>query len=263
MGEEERFEFHQLPRDVESEVRAQAKDTAELFEKWGLSGRMKFATFLYNSHFQSYQKDSFTLDFFQSPVVNSVLTMPSSSGHPAPLSMASAVTSVEVDQVPCTLLSMNFFDRLKSSGIVRENGAIVKCFDEMYDNFLVSDELRKVLIIKDSENYDVFGAKDRSEFLFKVFTHITLGGPVNQYEDEVKPYLSTGKLLYKTLLTVVKKPSTSKLSIASTVLDVKAKVDEDVVFPWRQVDGGHPQSFCYLIIDNIKRQVTAWYHTWH
>ena len=79
MGEE-RFEFHQLPRDVESAVRAQAKDTAELFEKWcensnsgavkntsiltdhrGLSGRMKFATFLYNSHFQSYQKDSFTL----------------------------------------------------------------------------------------------------------------------------------------------------------------------------------------------------------
>ena len=27
---------------------------------------------------------------------------------------------------------------------MRENGAIVKCFDEMYDNFLVSDELRKV-----------------------------------------------------------------------------------------------------------------------
>jgi hypothetical protein len=203
--------------------------------------------------------------------------MPSSSGHPAPLSM---VTSVEVDQVTCTLLSMNFFDRLKSNGItmivvylsqtltictgiVRESGVIVKCFDEMCDDFLVSDELRKVLIIKDSENYDIFGAKDRSEFLFKVFTHITLGGPVNQYEDEVKPYLSTAKLLYKTLLTVVKEPSTSKLSIASTVLDVKAKVDEDVVFPWRQADGGHPQSFCYLIIDNIKRQVTAWYHTWH
>jgi hypothetical protein len=70
--------------------------------------------------------------------------MPSSSGHPAPLSM---VTSVEVDQVTCTLLSMNFFDRLKSNGIVRESGVIVKCFDEMCDDFLVSDELRKVNII--------------------------------------------------------------------------------------------------------------------
>ena len=72
--------------------------------------------------------------------------------------------------------------------------------------------------MKESENYDVFCAKDRSEFMFRVFTHITLGGPVNQvchashsgstnpsnlfqYEDEVKPYLSTSKLLYKTLLT--------------------------------------------------------------
>jgi hypothetical protein len=78
--------------------------------------------------------------------------------------VAFAVTSVEVDQVTCTLLSMNFFDRLKSNGItmivvylsqtltictgiVRESGVIVKCFDEMCDDFLVSDELRKVNII--------------------------------------------------------------------------------------------------------------------
>ena len=30
-------------------------------------------------------------------------------------------------------------------GIVRESGSIVKCFDEMCGEFLVSDELRKVL----------------------------------------------------------------------------------------------------------------------
>ena len=34
--------------------------------------------------------------------------------------------------------------------------------------------------MEDSDSYDVFSAKDRAEFLFKVFTHITLGGPVNQ-----------------------------------------------------------------------------------
>lgn len=76
--------------------------------------------------------------------------------------------------------------------------------------------------MEDSEKYDVFSAKDRSEFLFRVFLHITLGGPVNQvwktshsglvnlyiyfhptlqYEDEVKPYLVMSKLLYKKLLT--------------------------------------------------------------
>ena len=32
-------------------------------------------------------------------------------------------------------------------GIVRETGSIVKCFDEMFGEFLVSDELRKVLCV--------------------------------------------------------------------------------------------------------------------
>ena len=75
----------------------------------------------------------------------------------------------------------------------------------MCGDFLVSDELRKVthtythththththmhtcthttpqaLIMEDSEGYDIFSAKDRSELLFRVFTHITLGGSVNQ-----------------------------------------------------------------------------------
>lgn len=31
-----------------------------------------------------------------------------------------------------------------SLGVVRESGHIVKCFDEMVDDFLISDELKKV-----------------------------------------------------------------------------------------------------------------------
>ena len=34
--------------------------------------------------------------------------------------------------------------------------------------------------MEDSDNFDVFDGKDRSQFLFKVFSHITLGGPINQ-----------------------------------------------------------------------------------
>ena len=33
-------------------------------------------------------------------------------------------------------------------GIVRESGAIAKCFDEMCEDFLISDELRKVQSIQ-------------------------------------------------------------------------------------------------------------------
>lgn len=91
---ESKFEFTLLPRDVLAEIRAQSKDTIELFQKWcidrtacmhghartdltscaqlhvlasclhisrGLDRRMRFATFLYSKHFQTYQKEAFAL----------------------------------------------------------------------------------------------------------------------------------------------------------------------------------------------------------
>lgn len=51
--------------------------------------------------------------------------------------------TVKVEQVPCSVLSMAFFDRLYGT-IVRDSGALRKCFDEFYEDFTISDELRKV-----------------------------------------------------------------------------------------------------------------------
>lgn len=58
--------------------------------------------------------------------------------------LAKEIDGVSVEVIPCTVLNMDFFDRLWKCGVVRESGRIVKCFDEVYDDFLVSDELRKV-----------------------------------------------------------------------------------------------------------------------
>ena len=52
---------------------------------------------------------------------------------------------VTVELIPCSVLSMDYFDRLYEKNIVRESGYIVKCFDEYLDDFTISDELRKVL----------------------------------------------------------------------------------------------------------------------
>lgn len=59
----------------------------------------------------------------------------------------SKVTKIEATVVPCTQISMSFFDRLYSEGIVRESGSIVKCYDDYYDDILIADELRKVSIV--------------------------------------------------------------------------------------------------------------------
>ena len=45
--------------------------------------------------------------------------------------------------------------------------------------------------MKESDNYDIFTENNRSEFLFRVFTHITLGGPINQVRALHKPVLLT------------------------------------------------------------------------
>jgi cilia- and flagella-associated protein 300 len=52
--------------------------------------------------------------------------------------------SVAAELLPCTALSLTFFDRLYNNEVVRESGNIVKCFDDYYEDIVVSDELRKV-----------------------------------------------------------------------------------------------------------------------
>lgn len=55
--------------------------------------------------------------------------------------------SVDVEEVPCTVLSMDFFDRLEDNNIVMKSGNIQKCYDEFHEGITIADELRKVLIV--------------------------------------------------------------------------------------------------------------------
>ena len=51
---------------------------------------------------------------------------------------------IAVEDVNCTLLSVEIFDRIYEKGIVRESGSIRGCLDEYYEDIVISDELRKV-----------------------------------------------------------------------------------------------------------------------
>uniref|UniRef100_A0A1X7SMF4 Cilia- and flagella-associated protein 300 n=1 Tax=Amphimedon queenslandica TaxID=400682 RepID=A0A1X7SMF4_AMPQE len=161
---EDKFEFtlvtHYNPlQDIETKFR----ETIELFEKWGMStSRMKSHTFFFNKFFQPYQREAFAKDFFASSVVSS--TLQSHDNHMTLLYTDTSVDKVTVEQV-------------NASAVRESSGSIVKCFDEMIDEFLVSDELRKV---SDPVYVSLYSTEERNEFLFKIFTHIVLGGPVNQ-----------------------------------------------------------------------------------
>ena len=60
--------------------------------------------------------------------------------------------------------------------------------------------LLQMLLIEDSDNYDMFTEEERNEFLFQLFRHLCLGGTICQYEDTIQPYLDATKAIYKDLI---------------------------------------------------------------
>jgi hypothetical protein len=57
--------------------------------------------------------------------------------------------------------------------------------------------------MEESEYYELYGEAEREEFLFRIFTHICVGGEVCQFEDIITPYLDASKSLYKELVRLV------------------------------------------------------------
>ncbi|XP_051500136.1 cilia- and flagella-associated protein 300 [Apus apus] len=248
------FAFRCLPQKVFPCL--EDRDIRGRLFKWSMQGRITAQAFSFDQQFKPYQKDEFVMAFFNDQNVNSSLKLLSSSGQWTTL--GSRVTRIEAAVVPCTQISMSFFDRLYSEGVVRETGIIVKCYDDYYDDILISDELRKVLLLEDSEHYDLFSQLDREEFLFCLFKHLCIGGALCQFEDVVGPYLETTKALYKDLVSVQKDPETKEISIISTVFRVSAYDDNGLCYPSSK---SHPQTFAYLIVDPCKRHVHTLYHS--
>uniref|UniRef100_UPI00398E5F6D cilia- and flagella-associated protein 300-like isoform X2 n=1 Tax=Pristiophorus japonicus TaxID=55135 RepID=UPI00398E5F6D len=228
----------------------------DLFAKWSMHGRITVQIFSFDEYFQAYDKDKFVLAFFQDPnvVTNLKVVSPFSCEW---TTLGTEVKKIEAEEVPCKQLSMLFFDCLYTEEIVRETGHITKCLDEFYEDFTISDKLRQVLLLEDSDNYQIFSNTEREEFVFRIFKHLCLGGVLCQFEDRVDPYLETTKTIYKELVSVQKDPDTKDIRVISTVFKVTANDDYGTCFPSTQK---HEQNFAYLIVDPLKRHVHVLYH---
>ncbi|XP_052218948.1 cilia- and flagella-associated protein 300-like isoform X1 [Dreissena polymorpha] len=194
-------------------------------------------------------------DFMRDPAVMSSLLVASKDGNPRLLNMPAE--SIKVEVVPCSILSMAFFDRLYGS-VVRDTGYLHKCFDEFVEDFTISDELRKMLLSEESDHVDLYSDSEKNEFLFRLFRHVCLGGQICQYEDKIDPYLNFTKSLYKDLVSVQKNAETKDLNITSSVFKIQAMdKDGEVFYPSSK---RHEQTFSYLIVDPLKRHVIVLYH---
>lgn len=246
MDQEQSFKFTYLNRKLPI---LSNKDLAPYFDKWCLK-QLRYWTFSYNKHFNQSLINNFVQEFFNSEAVLQTIE----------LSNKSPVESYTTESVPCTYTSMSLFNRLKEEGIVRESGSICKCMDELVDGIYISDELRKMILMEDSDNFECYSDSERSEFLFRLFSHLVIGGSVCQYEDFISPYIDVTKSLYKDLICVQKFQDSDKLNIVTKVYKVTGK-DKTGYQAYPSSDD-HPQTFAYLLVDPLKRHVSLLYHNW-
>ncbi|XP_052784658.1 cilia- and flagella-associated protein 300-like [Mya arenaria] len=231
------------------------KDNKELLKKWSMQGNLIAQMYTFDQAFQVYQKEEFVLDLMRDPNVLSTLLVASRDGTPRMLN--TSPESVSVESVPCSVLSMTFFDRLYGP-IVRDSGHLIKCFDEFFEDFTISDELRKMFLSEESDHCDLYSDTEKEEFLFRLFMHVCLGGQICQYEDTLEPYLNLVKALYKDLISVQKNAETKELNIISSVFKITASdKDDDVFYPSSK---SHIQNFSYLVVDPLKRHVIVLSH---
>lgn len=109
--------------------------------------------------------------------------------------------------------------------------------------------------MEEFEEYDVFSDTDRKEFIFHLFKCLCLGGKLCQYEDTIGTYLSTTKLIYKDLISVVK-DSNGKLKVSSRVFKIlNLENNQSPLFPIE-----HPQNFCFVSVDPLRRNMHLFYH---
>ena len=94
--------------------------------------------------------------------------------------------SWSIERLETSIMTMEFFDRLKDEGILTPSGAIRGCFDEVFDGISVGDQLREMLLNEDSERNAVFSSEDKKQLLYHIFKTLCVGGAMCQPDTNIE-----------------------------------------------------------------------------
>jgi hypothetical protein len=148
--------------------------------------------YTYDQYFQPYQIQDFLVDFFNYAQIKV-------KGAKDEWNNLSNIKGVCFEETKHSVTSLAFFNRLKKP--LTRRGEIKKCLDDYKDGFVVSDLLRKCLIMEESDEFSLFSEDDRKEFIFHLFKSLCLGGKLCQYEDRLDIYLESTRKIYKDLIS--------------------------------------------------------------
>lgn len=130
---------------------------------------------------------------------------------------------VDYEEMSTVETSMALFERLEDCevGAVTESGHIKGRLDEYVGDHIINTVLKEVLLMEESDLYDTYTAKERKEFIFRIFKHLVIGGAVNQYDDNITDYLKATKAIYRDLVSAKKRDSDGEVEVTSLIFEVK------------------------------------------
>eukprot|EP00049_Salpingoeca_infusionum_P017936 m.355043 g.355043 ORF g.355043 m.355043 type:complete len:257 (-) comp17166_c0_seq1:2035-2805(-) len=232
----------------------------DYLEKWSLKDTLRGVSITFDQKFQPHLAAPFLEALFQSQVLKERFKLLGSvSGSWE--SLPDEVKSVDFSELKCTAVSTSVFDKLRENRVLHAQGGIAGCLPEyMDDGYEISTQLAKTLLVEESDEYAMFSKEERQELLFLLFQHLVIGGPLNQYEDNVAPYFDATKVIYKDCVSVARKPGSDVIFTTSFVYKVQS-INGASVFP-RDTASEHPQNFMYVVISPATRKATILYNSW-
>ncbi|CBY34576.1 unnamed protein product [Oikopleura dioica] len=229
------------------------REILEKLQKWNLE--LKFNTFNYDKPADEIDMARLIQNFFEDEKL--LLS----------LQMDRYVNKIDVRQLNTDIMSMDFFDILYKASeppVLRQTGHIVGCPPDVRNGVAVEDELRKMLLDEESENYDLFKEDEREELIFELFSSLVLGGPLCQYEDEIDQYFETTKTIYKDLVAI-KQNSAGVKDIRTAAFIVDVQKQKNCISTHYQPGGAchpHQQTKMFFLVDPFYRHITIMSHEW-
>ncbi|PNW75890.1 hypothetical protein CHLRE_12g556300v5 [Chlamydomonas reinhardtii] len=228
--------------------------------KWDLLRNLRCVAVRYTKYYHKLQGQELLADLFRDEKVQEAFQVLRKGGAWGQL--GGPVTKVDATLLASSLTRMDLFDKLTETSppIVRSNGDIGKCMEDNREGFQVSDQLRELILVEESEHAALFSEAERDELLWRLFEHVVLGGACCQFEDKVEPYVETSKRLYKELVCAQKDPATGKVQTVSAVYKINSIQGDSG--PLELYPSRSRQNFCYAAVDPVRRIVKILYHAY-
>jgi len=187
----------------------------ELLQKWNIAQRSRLIKFRFNCSYDAKHPQSFFLDLFNSDDFKCQFSMNHNVGNKSV--PVERVTKVDAQRISATATSTAVFDCLEQNEISYPSGELRKCIPSRCKGVPVDDKLRKAILDEESEFFGLIPDETRDEFIFKLFSHLVVGGPLCQFEDKLTPYVDCVRGLYKDLLKVKRNKNTGAIEVVSHV----------------------------------------------